>query len=222
MSFIMDEMYFDTGSEIKDRILNNSIELFRTRGIKNVSTEMIASECGISKKTLYETFESKEQMVNEIIKYSETMLDLHWEKIHSKITHNPDVDFIELFHQLMLIINKIFYVMSTPFLSDLKKLYPHIWNELREYRRQRIKNYFGVLFEIGQKAGFIRADISPDLAYFIHYFTIDNILTPEIISEIPLSANDIIEGVLKILMTGLLTEKGVQTHETFCKQNPNK
>jgi hypothetical protein len=112
--------------------------------------------------------------------------------------------------------------MSTPFISDLKKLYPQLWNDLREYRRQRIKNYFGVLFEIGQKAGFIRSDISPDLAYFIHYFTIDNILTPEIISEIPLSANDIIEGVLKILMTGLLTEKGVQVHESLCKQNAKK
>jgi AcrR family transcriptional regulator len=222
MSFDMDEMYFNTGSEIKDRILNNSIELFRTKGIKNVSTEMIASECGMSKKTLYEIFDSKEQMVKEIINYSEAILDSHWETIHSRITNNPDVDFIDLFHQLMHIVNKIFYVMSTPFISDLKKLYPQLWNDLREYRRQRIKNYFGVLFEIGQKAGFIRSDISPDLAYFIHYFTIDNILTPEIISEIPLSANNIIEGVLKILMTGLLTEKGVQVHESLCKQNAKK
>jgi AcrR family transcriptional regulator len=219
----MENMIFLTGSDIKDRILNNAIELLRTKGIKNITTEMIAAESGISKKTLYEVFKSKEELVTEIIDYSKLILDSQWINIFSKLKDTTEtIDFLELFHELMEAAKHIFYILSTPFLTDLKKHYPLIWNNLREYRRAKIKNYFNILFKIGQESGYLRKDVSPELVYFIHYFTIDNILTPEIISEIPMSEKDVMDGILNILMTGLLTEKGSQARTELCQNKKNE
>jgi AcrR family transcriptional regulator len=219
----MENMIFLTGSDIKDRILNNAIELLRTKGIKNITTEMIAAESGISKKTLYEVFKSKEELVTEIIDYSKLILDSQWINIFSKLKDTTEtIDFLELFHELMEAAKHIFYILSTPFLTDLKKHYPLVWNNLREYRRAKIKNYFNILFKIGQESGYLRKDVSPELVYFIHYFTIDNILTPEIISEIPMSEKDVMDGILNILMTGLLTEKGSQARTELCQNKKNE
>ncbi len=219
----MDNLIFATGSDIKDRILNNTIELFRTKGIKNITTETIAAESGISKKTLYEVFKSKEEMVIEIINYSKLIFDSQWINIFSKLKETKEtVDFLELFHELMEAVKQIFYILSTPFLADLKKHYPLIWNNLREYRRAKIRSYFSILFKIGQESGYLRRDVNPELVYFIHYFTIDNILTPEIISEIPMSEKDIMDGILNILMTGLLTEKGSQARTEICQNKKSE
>ena len=50
---------------MKERIINCSIELFGRYGIKGVTMGAIASELGISKRTLYEHFTCKKQLLEE-------------------------------------------------------------------------------------------------------------------------------------------------------------
>jgi len=47
--------------QLLERILKNSIELFRKYGIKRVTTDDIAKEVGISKRTLYENFKDRKK-----------------------------------------------------------------------------------------------------------------------------------------------------------------
>lgn len=54
---------------LRERILQTAVALFTRYGIKGVSMDQIANEVGISKKTIYVEFESKEEVLFECIKY---------------------------------------------------------------------------------------------------------------------------------------------------------
>jgi AcrR family transcriptional regulator len=206
-------------AELREKILNTSIDLFRSTGLKGVNTELIAGECGISKKTLYEVFESKEELISYVITTSLGKLESDLKELAANIESREMTDFGEVFHHLMQGVNKIIIVFSKQFLADLKKYYPNLWIDIREYKKERIKNYFGLIFQIGQKNGYIRADINPELAYYIHHYILDNIVSPEVLAELPLSSRDVMQGIYNILLFGLLTPKGIEQSEFITKLN---
>jgi len=51
--------------DIKEKILSKSHEMFRMYGIKSVSMDDIAHQLSISKKTLYQHFSSKEELLTD-------------------------------------------------------------------------------------------------------------------------------------------------------------
>lgn len=50
---------------IKEQIINTAFDLFSQYGIKSVSMDDVAKAAGISKRTLYESFEDKETLLIE-------------------------------------------------------------------------------------------------------------------------------------------------------------
>ena len=51
---------------MKDQILTKAPEMFLTLGFKSVTMDDIASEIGISKKTIYQHFSNKDSLVKEV------------------------------------------------------------------------------------------------------------------------------------------------------------
>ena len=51
---------------MKDQILNKATEMFLTLGFKSVTMDDIASEMGISKKTIYQHFSNKDSLVKTV------------------------------------------------------------------------------------------------------------------------------------------------------------
>jgi len=50
-------------NSIKDKIISESIELFLKYGVKSVTMDDIAKHLGMSKKTIYQHFKDKEEMI---------------------------------------------------------------------------------------------------------------------------------------------------------------
>ena len=50
-------------NDLKQRIIETSFALFLRHGIKSITMDYIASQVGISKRTLYELFKDKDQLV---------------------------------------------------------------------------------------------------------------------------------------------------------------
>ncbi len=53
--------------ELKERVLETAVRMFADLGIKSVRMDDIASACGISKRTLYEQFDDRENLVRQAI-----------------------------------------------------------------------------------------------------------------------------------------------------------
>ena len=82
--------------ETRDRIISKSIELFVRFGIRYVTMDQIAAELGISKRTIYELFKDKDDLLlqcieemgkrnnrelHDIVVKSENVIEASWEAI---------------------------------------------------------------------------------------------------------------------------------------------
>ena len=54
--------------ELKEKILITAVELFHKNGIKSVKMDDIANELKISKRTLYEVYSNKEELLFEVVR----------------------------------------------------------------------------------------------------------------------------------------------------------
>ena len=74
---------------IKEQIINTAFDLFSQYGIKSVSMDDVAKAAGISKRTLYESFEDKETLLIEGIRIARTISDGTGKRTFQCLGSNP-------------------------------------------------------------------------------------------------------------------------------------
>lgn len=97
-----------------EQILNAAKKLFTNYGFKKVSMDEIASEAGVTKKTVYTYFSSKEELLKYCIKEELQNMRKIIENVESK-----KLDFMETVHQV--IYNLLKYKKNCKFLKMLFK-----------------------------------------------------------------------------------------------------
>ena len=186
---------------LRKHIIKAASSLYRQRGIKAVTMDDVAHALGISKRTLYEVFREKEELVIDCM----------------LLNHKEFLSAIEKFQKqsnnvLEATLNTLQYVMkqnvetSVHFLEDAT-IYPRV-NELiqkdRIHKHEAFLNYFSV----GVKQGLFIANLN--------YEIVVNVLIENIaLKEFPL--NEVIETILMTFLRGVVTDKGRKILDTFPK-----
>lgn len=111
--------------DIKDRILEISLELFMRRGCKSVTMDDVASENGISKRTLYEFFKDKSTLLEEILNLQEANMKQMYEEVV-----NTSDNVLEQFFSLHDRQSEISINLRIVFFTELKKFYPEIFDSM--------------------------------------------------------------------------------------------
>lgn len=136
---------------MKERIINCSIELFSRYGIKGLTMDAIASELGISKRTLYEHFSCKKQLL-------EVCLCSRLEQRHLfTLTGKSLIDELVSLYTAMRQLN---LKRAHRFCQELCKFYAPVYESLQ----QKLLDYAsacGAHVETGIQEGYIRRDIRP-------------------------------------------------------------
>ena len=215
------ERKMHTDVEIKERILTKAYELFTKFGFSKVTMQEIADSMGMSKKTLYKFFEGKEQIIREIIETKKCDIDNYLEKLWA----DENLDFVEKITSMMNFIRTQLPNMRGPLFEDLKKNIPEIWTEINESRKRYIREKYSRLIREGIKKGSVRKDLDEEVVMLVYINAIHNILVPEILSELPLSAEQVFDNIVSTLFVGMFTDEGrkkYQKHLLEVEQNSNK
>ncbi len=208
-------------NEIKERIITTAGEMFMRFGYSKVTMEEIASSLGMSKKTLYKFFSSKENLVRDLIKNRQC----EFEEEINKIWAEQGVDFVIKLKKMMNFIGKQSTKLRGPLLEDLHKSIPEIWQEIHDFKKMNGLQKARQLFLNGVDNGVFRDDIGRDLILLIYTSAVEAIINPETLSQLPFSANQAVETIFKVIFEGILTEEGrmkyvsYQTEETNSKEN---
>ena len=80
--------------------------------------------------------------------------------------------------------------------------------ELDQRRQETIRTRFGKLIREGIEAGFLRKDIEAELLVFLFATLVQNVMSPETLSRLPLSASQAFAVISGVLFEGILTDKG--------------
>jgi AcrR family transcriptional regulator len=194
--------------EIKERIIHGAGKLFFTRGIKGVTMDDIASEIGVSKRTIYENFNDKTQLLKETVDFFQQQQAAKLKRITEQAANVIEIILAILHHGLENI-----KVVNPLFLEDLKKFYPGIWDESVRKSRESTHETLQRLLERGEKEGFLRPDINCALVARIFYEQIRLIHDNEAFPVDEFSRKELFENVVLNFGRGISTPKGVEMLE---------
>ncbi len=189
--------------------LNEYIEkitsLFLQYGIKSMSTNDIAVELGISKKTLYQLFNDKADIVDKAIGFLKTQMQNIFEEYN-----NTDLNVIEKeVYQRKKHLESCLKIKPT-FIYDLKKFYPQIFEGFKIFRTKLIQESTIKFIEVGKNQGLLREDIDADFMVKLSITLTFAIFHPELdaFSESDLSSKHYSDQFFIYHMNGICSEKG--------------
>ncbi|MCQ2228237.1 MAG: TetR/AcrR family transcriptional regulator [Bacteroidales bacterium] len=200
---------------MNEKIVEISTKLFLDRGIKAVSMDDVAQALGISKRTLYETFSSKDELLVHCLEHMNKQAQESHKELESD---NKDVIEILTGH-LFLTIMQLKQV-SIAFLQDLSRVCkPGASNKYIE-EKERHKAGFANLISRGQKEGFIKTDIKPEL--IIDVFTEQGQAIKEIYATGKYTMEEIFMNIFVNYLRGACTRKGIERIDELIEQFKNK
>ena len=119
--------------EVRDRILDESQRLFFKYGVKRVTMDDVAKSLSISKKTLYQSFSDKDQLVEEV-----TKSHLKQEQIEMEETTKSAQNAIEELFLVSKCVRQNINEINPTVLFDLKRFYPNSYKHWSDFKENYI------------------------------------------------------------------------------------
>ena len=183
----------------EEQILNAAKKLFTNYGFKKVSMDEIASEAGVTKKTVYTYFSSKEELLKYCIKEELQNMRKIIENVESK-----KLDFMETVHQV--IYNLLKYKKNCKFLKMLFKESEILKNEqLKENLKivdKEIQNYIRKQLELAIQNDKIEVQ-NIDITTFLIYKMYIALMIDLNEDYKKLDEKEIADNILHFLVNGL-------------------
>jgi AcrR family transcriptional regulator len=197
-------------ADAKNRILDHAFELFRLSGFAHVSVEEITSGVGMSKKTFYKYFMSKHDLIHQIV--DRIIGELH---LRIRAIVESDQPFLLKLHLLTSFIAARFKTLSAPLLRDIQIHSPESWTHIQDFRREKILTLWGALIEQGKREGLIRPEINSRLFVLSLLGMVEHVVDPAVLANESFSTEEAVQGIIRILSRGILTEQAVSQLESL-------
>ena len=189
----------------RGRLLEAARGHFLSHGFRNVTMDDLAAELGMSKKTLYAHFPSKEELLEAVMNDKFARVSATLEAIQRQ---QPD-DFASRLQAMLLGMQRELSELKPPFVRDVRLKAPHIFQRLEQRRARLIETHFRGLFRAGQRSGDVRRDIPVTLMIETILAAIQAIMNPQKLEDLGLSPQEAFAGVIGIVLRGvLLPRKG--------------
>lgn len=137
-----------------NRIIQGGEELFLQAGIKSVTMDDIARHLGMSKKTIYQFFSDKNQLVIALVKKK-----LNDDECQMKSIIESSSNVVEEMINMMKCSEEIFSRINPVVVHDMQKFHPDAWKEFQSFKSDVLIKTLEQLLIKGIQQGFIRPEI---------------------------------------------------------------
>jgi len=158
--------------ENQEEFLEFAISKFLKFGSKRFTLDDLAHEMGISKKTIYRYFSSKEEIVQESLKYLLTGVQTEITEARKREKNNPIQGVISIYRIGLNNLKKF----SPSFLLGLQKYYPRANELFNEFRAKEIHDCVFDLLQQAQIKGQIRMNVNLELTSLLYLNRLEYVL----------------------------------------------
>ena len=157
----------------------------------------------MSKKTLYACFSSKIELLTAVLhdKFDDIEADLR------RVTADC-ADVQTALHELLACVQRHTEEIQPPFVRDIQREAPEIFQLVERRRRDVIQRHFGKLFEQGRRVGIIRKDIPIKLIIEILLGATQALLNPPKMAELHPTPKTGFSAIIAVILQGALTKTG--------------
>lgn len=188
--------------ELRNRILKAAMTEFLHKGVKSVKMDDIANTLAISKRTLYEIYSNKEELLLEAVAIHEQEFNDHMLQYSLDKNHNVMDIIIEFYKKKLLAIADV----SPLFLVELRK-YKQVVEYLERMNAERHNNAL-LFFHRGVKEGFFRSDLNFDIILKTSSASVNYAMETQMYKNYSITA--IMHNTIFLYLRGICTTKGIK------------
>lgn len=198
--------------EEKEKILEFTEEKLFGQGFYKTTMAEISSELRMSKKTIYKHFPSKHDLVNAIaMRFTE--------KMKGKIIPilNSDKNAIEKMIGLVSLLSSTALKIGDKIFAELRTHFPSVWQQVDKFRTEMMYANISKVIDQGKKEGLIE-NYPTSLIMNILVNAVRSTVNPEFILNNNFSMKVAAQTTFKIILNGILTEKGKKQFAKLMKE----
>ena len=195
----------------RETIIEQAAKMFAEQGIKSIRMDDIARSLGVSKRTLYEMVEDKEELLYLSIRY---MQSRRMAKVEQKLRENTE-SLAQLFDSFaMMTENREVHRRIS---NNLRKFYPATFERLRKEAEAESGKILFSLIQHYIDCGLIVPTVDIRLSVTILYYTTTTIVTSADNMTLPdgVTVNDALAYTIINFFRGIATIKGVQQIDNY-------
>jgi AcrR family transcriptional regulator len=192
-----------TESDPKQRISQSAHDLWMKYGIRSISMDDIATDLGMSKKTIYQYYEDKDALVDEVVA---SIIHLNQQCCEADTLKAENA-----IHEIFLAIEfmmEVFRSMNSSFIFDLQKYHPAPFQRFSKHKNDYLFNVIKENLERGKTEGLYRDDIKVDI---LSRFRVESVIipfNPDFHGKLKATLADIEEEILLNFLFGVVSLKG--------------
>jgi AcrR family transcriptional regulator len=190
-----------TELELRDVILEHARNEFLARGFSKVTVDEIASQLGISKKTLYKSYPSKEELLRASL--HSMMRSAGWELERIVSSDRP---LVEKLATAMITMGTYLSRVRKESLLDLQRSAPTIWKELDKFRRDHIVSRLVAMVTQAKLENILRPEVHEEVVVQMLINSIQGIVSPEVLIAHSFSAEQATRSIVTVIFQGALTD----------------
>lgn len=201
----------------KERIRQKAEELFRMYGVRSVTMDEISMQLGISKKTLYQSFDDKSELVDEVVKDI-----LKTNVINCKDCQNNAENAVDEIFKAMQVTQEIMENMNPTILLDLEKAYPKSFKRFQDYKYEFL---YGIIIQNlrwGKETELYREDVNEEIFARARLEMIIAPFNEQLFPKARFSLEQIQKHLMELFLYSVVTIKGYKLIEKYSKEKLSK
>ena len=188
--------------ETRDRIIEAGRSILLAEGLRSVTTNAVAAQARISKKTLYAVFASKDELIEAVVV---SFLERNLSGL-DRIIDRPDPAIIRIWKALSFI-SEFMPQVQLHVLSQVEQFDPQLWARIDGIRTLRLRR-LAALIPLAQADGHVREDLDPEIWLLLFLGAVRSVLTPKVLLDRSLRLMDVVDTVERLFVEGILTPTG--------------
>ncbi len=199
--------------EVLEKILTSSIELFSQYGFKTITMDDIARRAGISKKTLYQHFANKHEVVNESVTWYK-----HNTTENCAVVIGEAENAIEAMVKIIAFFDGLYKRINPMAMFEMQRFFPEAYKKFRDLLIERDVMMIRDNIIQGMKEGLYREDVNPELLARFRIESSLMALQPTLMVNDRANLMSVALDLGEHFMYGIMTPKGIGLYKQYKAQ----
>ncbi len=189
----------------RTRILEQASKMFFENGIRSVTMDEISEALGMSKRTLYESFSNKEELLKECIEYQYDQNLLVRQEVEAAHGDDP-LEVINLHFRHVIVALKN---LHPGFMQDIQKYHSQLWNDHIKSKMDQDIAYTRSIMEKGIEKGVFRKESDTDILSKMMHSLMPIMFSSAVFPETSYSRTEVYRQVMLNFIRGMATPEGL-------------
>lgn len=199
---------------MQEKLLKEIGEMFMTYGVRSVSMDDISRHMGISKKTLYQHFKDKNELVEKVTEHVIEERQTEYEEVTKEASNAIE----ELFLTSKCLRSQLAN-LNPSLIFDLKKFHMKAWNLFLDYEHITVYESMKDNLRRGKEEGFFRAGININVLAKLRVEQVHMSFDPHVFPKDEFDFTEVHMQMYDHYVYGICTDKGLKLYEKYKIEN---